>query len=233
MKRKKGVDVVKMGNTIPGCTGLFLRGYFRCSNSRWRTSLHYRPVGLDRYRLWISETEEFGWTLTVGSHFLIIASVTALSPHRRHKTPLLSASEWVRELEDRKVWRERRCENKSRVWTCSCTSSTNLESRDQWSAEPTAPSLLLFSESRTDSDSRNTSLFCFLNTPLFFILTSFVLTCSGCIPEAMRSLIIRAWARFCGSAGSKRGPGRVSSIYWITANCARSQFSIVLLTNMI
>lgn len=44
---------------------------------------------------------------------------------------------------------------------CYCTSSTNLESRDQWSAEPTAPSLLLFSESHIDSESRNESLFFF------------------------------------------------------------------------
>lgn len=47
-----------------------------------------------------------------------------------------------------------------------------------------------------------------------------VLTCSGWIPEAMRSLIMRTWARFFGSAGRRRGPGRVSSMYWITANCA-------------
>lgn len=156
----------------------------------------------------------------------VMPTVTVLSPHRQHKTPLLSASEWAQELEDRKVWRQRRCENRrweNRRWvqTCYWTSFTNLESRDRWSAEPTAPSLRLFSESHVDSESRNQSLLFFPNRQLFFILTGSVLTCRGCIPEAMMSLIIRAWARFCGSAGSKRGPGRVSSIYWITASCVR------------
>lgn len=45
-----------------------------------------------------------------------------------------------------------------------------------------------------------------------------LLTCRGCIPEAMRSLIILTWARAFGSAGRRRGPGLVSSMYWITAS---------------
>lgn len=47
---------------------------------------------------------------------------------------------------------------------------------------------------------------------------SFLLTCKGCIPAAMRSLIIRTWPRAFGSVGRRRGPGLVSSIYWITAS---------------
>lgn len=51
-----------------------------------------------------------------------------------------------------------------------------------------------------------------------FGLCCALLTCRGCIPEAIMSLIIRTWARFFGSAGRSRGPGLVSSMYWITAS---------------
>lgn len=51
-----------------------------------------------------------------------------------------------------------------------------------------------------------------------------LLTCRGWIPEAMRSLIIRTWARAFGSAGSKQGPGLVSSMYWITASYVRKKY---------
>lgn len=50
------------------------------------------------------------------------------------------------------------------------------------------------------------------------IVDCVLLTCRGCIPEAMRSLIILTWARAFGSAGRRRGPGLVSSMYWITAS---------------
>lgn len=59
----------------------------------------------------------------------------------------------------------------------------------------------------------------FVSQKWFNHLNCAFLTCKGCIPEAMRSLIIRTWARFFGSAGISRGPGLVSSMYWITASC--------------
>lgn len=84
------------------------------------------------------------------------------------------------------------------------------------------PSPLLFSEARTNSEtSRNESILGNDNhKPVKSHNSySFFLTCRGCIPEAMRSLIILTWARFFGSSGSSRGPGLVSSMYWITASC--------------
>lgn len=63
----------------------------------------------------------------------------------------------------------------------------------------------------------------FVIMPLFINLQCAVLTCRGCIPEAMRSLIIRTCARLTGSAGRSRGPGLVSSRYWITASCGSKQ----------
>lgn len=55
--------------------------------------------------------------------------------------------------------------------------------------------------------------------PAIIVTCAGCFTCRGCIPEAMRSLIIRTWARPFGSAGRRRGPGLVSSTYWITASC--------------
>lgn len=82
-------------------------------------------------------------------------SVVMLSPHPRHNTSLLSASEEAQELEETRHDRKREHEHKSleRLYLDD-EASTNLESRGQWSAEPTAPCRLLFSESRTGSENQ-------------------------------------------------------------------------------
>lgn len=83
-----------------------------------------------------------------------------LSPHHRHSTSLLSASEEAQELEETRRDRKREREHQSleRLYLDD-EASTNLESRGQWSAEPTAPCRLLFSESRTGSENREEMTF--------------------------------------------------------------------------
>lgn len=110
-------------------------------------------------------------------------------------------------------------------------SSTNLGNHGQWSAEPTAPSLPQFSVVHSNSEKHSGSINFVKSIQVASsggsnIYQLNTLTCRGCIPEAMRSLIIRTWARFFGSAGRRRGPGLVSSMYWITANCVSRNISV-------